>query len=366
MAATQNVAPQAGIGTVSKLSTWPSAVKAVARFVARAELDQKTRMCYVPYRYSPPPEGVADMKSCFLFPGQGAQYPGMGRDLWQESDAVRELFRIASESSGMDLQEIIFEGTEEELKATDKTQIAVTLINVSAAAVMKEKGIEPDGVAGFSLGEYAALHEAGVIRSEDLFPMVKARGVFMEKASRGLDSPSGNPGMAAVIGLEYERVMEVVERIDGIYLGLYNSPVQVVVAGTFDGLQKAEAAFEEAGARRFVRLKVSGPFHTPLLQEASDALRELLDGCVFSDPRLPVYANVTGKRIATGTDARQYCIQQIVRPVRWVEEERSLVADGYDTYYEVGPGTVLTGLWRYIDRDNPCRPAGKLEEIEQL
>lgn len=306
------------------------------------------------------------MKSCFLFPGQGAQYPGMGEDLWQESAAVKELFRIASESSGVNLQQIIFDGTEEELKATDKTQIAVTLINVSAAAVMKENGIEPDGAAGFSLGEYAALHEAGVIRPEDLFPIVKARGVFMEKASRHLDSPSGNPGMAAVIGLEYERVMEVIERIEGIYLGLYNSPIQVVVAGTFDGLEKAEGAFKEAGARRFVRLKVSGPFHTPLLQEASDALMELLDGYVFSEPRLPVYANVTGKQITTAEDAKQYCIQQIVKPVRWVEEQRSLVADGYERYYEVGPGTVLTGLWRYIDKDHPCRPAGKLEEIEQL
>jgi [acyl-carrier-protein] S-malonyltransferase len=172
--------------------------------------------------------------------------------------------------------------------------------------------------------------------------------------------------MAAVIGLEYEPVMAVIDSIEGIYLGLYNSPVQIVVAGTFDGLQKAEDAFKEAGARRFVRLKVSGPFHTPLLQEASDDLKELLDGYVFSEPQLPVYANVTGKRVATGEDAKRYCIQQIIRPVRWVEEERSLVADGYERYYEVGPGTVLTGLWRYIDKDNPCRPAGTLGEIERL
>lgn len=306
------------------------------------------------------------MKTCFLFPGQGAQYPEMGKDLWDNSSTVRELFRAASEGSAMDLQKVIFEGTEEELKATDKTQIAVTLINVSAGAVLKEKGIEPDGAAGFSLGEYAALYEAGVIGLEDLFPIVKTRGILMEKASRRLDSPLGNPGMAAVIGLSYDQVMEVIRAVDAVHLALYNSPAQIVVAGTFDGLEKSESRFKGAGARRFIRLKVSGPFHTPLLQEASDGLEEALAGYTFSDPVIPVYANVTGKRIRTGEEARRACIEQIIRPVRWVEEEMSLLADGFDRCYEAGPGTVLTGLWKYVGKDVPCSPAGKLVDIEKI
>ena len=143
------------------------------------------------------------MKTCFLFPGQGAQYPGMGKDLWDASDKVKELFRQASDASGMDLTRLLFEGSEEELKATDKTQVAVTLVNVAASLACRERGLEPAGFAGFSLGEYTALYEAGVLRLEDLFPIVKTRGLLMEKASRGADTAGGRAGMAAVIGLGY-------------------------------------------------------------------------------------------------------------------------------------------------------------------
>ncbi len=306
------------------------------------------------------------MKTCFLFPGQGAQYPGMGKDLWEESSRVKELFKLASDRVGMNLEEMIFKGTEEDLKATDKTQIAVTLISLSACTVLKERGIMPDGVAGFSLGEYAALYEAGVITLEDLFPIVKIRGDIMEKASRNLDSPSGKPGLAAVIGLSYDQITEIIKQVEGIHLALYNSPAQIVVAGTFEGLGKAETAFQTAGARKFVRLKVSGPFHCPLLEEARIDLEKALESYSFSDPTVPVYANVTGKRVRSGKDARDLCVKQIVSPVRWVEEEKSLLEDEFIRFVEAGPGTVLTGLWKYISKEYPCFPAGKLEDIEKL
>ena len=176
------------------------------------------------------------MKSCFLFPGQGAQYPGMGRDLWESCEKVQELFEFASEATSVDLKELIFNGTEEELKATDKTQISVTLINISANAVLKDIDIEADGCAGFSLGEYSALYEAGVIRLEDLFPIVKARGELMERASRNLDSSTGRAGMAAVIGLQYDDAVAVLNKLEGVYLSNYNSPIQIVLSGTAEGL----------------------------------------------------------------------------------------------------------------------------------
>ena len=308
------------------------------------------------------------MKTCFLFPGQGAQYPGMGKDLWEASDKVKQLFRLASEASGLELTRLLFEGTEEELKATDKTQVAVTLVNVAASLAAKERGIAPDAAAGFSLGEYTALYEAGVIRLEDLFPIVKTRGLLMEKASRGADTPGGPAGMAAVIGLNYTEARNALAKLqdEPVYLANYSSPQQVVLSGTAEALAKAEAVFKAAGARRFVVLKVSGPFHSPLLEEARRGLEEALAGYVFADPVLPVYSNVTGKRIATGAEARQLAVRQVVSTLVWVEEEAAILADGVERCLEVGPGSVLAGLWKSFTKDVPCLPAGKLEEIAKI
>jgi [acyl-carrier-protein] S-malonyltransferase len=308
------------------------------------------------------------VKTCFLFPGQGAQYPGMAKDLWDASDKVKELFRQASEASGMDLARLLFEGSEEELKVTDKTQVAVTLANVAASLACRERGLEPAGFAGFSLGEYTALYEAGVIRLEDLFPIVKTRGLLMEKASRGADTPAGRAGMAAVIGLGYADAVKALEGLQGekVCLANYSSPTQVVLSGTAEGLAKAEAAFDAAGARRFIVLKVSGPFHSPLLEEARRGLEEALAKVPFADPRAPVYSNVTGQRIGSGEEARRLCVSQVVSTVRWVDEEQGIRADGFQRCLEVGPGSVLGGLWKAFTKEVPCLPAGKKEEIARI
>jgi len=305
------------------------------------------------------------MKNCFLFPGQGSQYPGMARDLWENVSAVKDLFAKASDASGVDAEKLLFESSEDDLKATDKTQIAITLANLAASLALKETGVRVQGCAGFSLGEYAALCEAGVIRLQDVFPIVKIRGLLMEKACRSLDGEAGAPGMAAVLGLAAEKVAAIIEPLSaaGIFIANHNSPSQMVVSGTAAGLAVAEKSLKEAGARRFHRLSVSGPFHSPLLVEARKAFDDALASYAFSDPKIPVYSNVTGRAITSGNEARGLCAQQVVSPVRWVAVEQSLFEDGFDTFFEAGPGTVLTGLMRALQPQAVCYPVGTLQGI---
>jgi [acyl-carrier-protein] S-malonyltransferase len=292
----------------------------------------------------------------------------MGEDFWEASEAVRELFRKASLASGIDIKRLLFEAPAEELRATDKTQLAVTLINLAAAQILREKGVAMDGCAGFSLGEYAALHEAGVIRLEDLFPIVKIRGDLMEKASRALDTSAGKPGMAAVLGLPVEKTAEVVQSAasDGVFIANFNSPTQAVISGTAEGLAKVEPALKAAGAQRVLRLRVSGPFHCPLLADAAKAFQAALEDYTFSEPRLPVYSNVTGKVIGSAAEAKALCGKQIVSPVQWISVESSLLDAGFARFVEAGPGTVLMGLFKALKSDIVCAPAGEMPDVEKI
>jgi [acyl-carrier-protein] S-malonyltransferase len=308
------------------------------------------------------------MPRCFLFPGQGAQYPGMARDLYDASARVREIFAEASDSAGFDCARLTFEGSEEELARTDNTQIALTLANLAALTVLVERGITPEGAAGFSLGEYCALYAAGVLGLADLVHIVLVRGRLMEKGSRSADGPEGPAGLLAVVGLASEESAAVLDELSGseVYLANHSSPMQVVVAGTAGGLNAAEEAFDEAGAMKIVRLKVSGPFHSPLLAGVKEEFAAELARLEFRDPNIPVYANVSGARIRTGEEARLLCAEQIVSAVRWVDEESAILDDGFDEVYEVGPGKVLTGLWKSFTKSLKCKPAGTLEAIETL
>ena len=305
------------------------------------------------------------MKNCFLYPGQGAQYPGMGRDLWDYSDKIKKLFSTASESSGMDLEKLLFHGTEEDLKPTDKTQLAITLVNIASALLLRERGIESDLCAGFSLGEISALWDAGVISTETVFPLVRERGLIMEKISRSLDSPAGAPGMAAVVGLDYDAVEAVIknENLENVFIANYNSPSQIVISGTHSSLEKAEDLLKNAGARRYIRLKVSGPFHCPLMKEAEAEYAEALKKYTFNDPVKKVFSNVTGSVITSGAVAKQLCSKQLTSAVLWVTEEKALFGEGIEKCYEAGPGSVLGGLWKAAGGEIPCLPAGKVEEI---
>jgi [acyl-carrier-protein] S-malonyltransferase len=264
------------------------------------------------------------------------------------------------------MAKLIFEGTEDDLKATDKQQVAITVVNLAAATILREHAVRPDAVAGFSLGEFSALCEAGVVSVKDAIRIVRARGEIFERVSRSLDSPSGSPGMAAVVGLEFDKLSSVLEGIEGVTPANYNAPTQIAISGTAKGLDAAEAALKAAGARRFIRLKVSGPFHSPLLDEAKTAFGAFLEAIPFAEPKIALYQNVTGKRTHSAADAKKLVVEQVVSTVRWVDLERTLIGDGVERFIEVGPGTVLAGLLKAVADNRPCLPAGKIEQINQI
>ena len=320
-------------------------------------------------------------KAFFLFPGQGAQYPGMALDfLSSGSAAVKALFESASEIFGKDAKTLLESGIDV-LKRTDVSQPAITLTNLAAAAYLAEKGISPAGCAGFSLGEYAALAVAGVITKEDCFMLVNQRGKAMQESAdemeaRGTSADGKNvPGMAAVMGLEPAKVEALIAEwkaggsaaIQEIYAANINSPKQTVVGGTAEALAEAETLFTAAGARRYMRLQVNCPFHTPLLVGAAERFLPFLDNVEFKDPAIPVFSNVSGKRLSSGEEAKKMALAHITNPVRWFEELLSIAAfGGMDCLLEVGPGKVLQGLWKDSGSSLPCYTAGTVEDIERI
>lgn len=306
--------------------------------------------------------------TCFLYPGQGAQYPNMGTDLFEHSDSVKELFTKAADITGIDVKKLLFEGTADDLKKTDNTQVAITLVNLAATKVLQEKGFTPAGCAGFSLGEYAALATAGIVSEEDVFALVKKRGEAMQAACEGLISTAGETGMAAVLSLAPEAIEEIIATsgIKDVYMANYNSPAQTVLSGVSEGLMALEPLLKEAGARRVAHLKVSGPFHSPLLNDARENFEEFLGGIEFKNPTMPLFSNVTGDIITEGEEAKKLCGLQIVSPVKWIDIEKKIMEKGFTMGLEAGPGKVLCGLFKALDRSFKCSPAGTIENISAI
>ncbi len=308
----------------------------------------------------------------FLFPGQGAQFPGMAADLLDAYAVARDLVAAASEAAGTDLAAVLRNADADTLKRTDVSQPAITAANLAAAAVLREKGALPCAAAGFSLGEYAALATASVVSVEDCFRLVAARGAAMQAAADRIAASSAGgaaPGMAAVLGLAPEQVEALIAEwtsagLSGLYGANFNSPKQVVVAGTAAALDEAEKRFKEAGARRVLRLQVAGPFHSPLIAAAADAFGPVLESVRFSDPALPLFSNVTGGRVGSGAEAKVLALRQITEPVRWTAEEGALAALGLDAALEVGPGKVLQGLWKETGSSVPVYGAGSAADLE--
>ena len=306
------------------------------------------------------------MKHIFLFPGQGAQYPGMCKDFFEKSETVRDLFTIADKITGRDLKSLLFEGTVDDLKKTENTQIAITLMNLSIRRYLIDNGINADGAAGFSLGEFSAMVEAGILTEEQVLPMVIERGEIMARVGKENPALAGGAAMAAVIGMPSADVSANVADIEDAYAANFNAPTQTVISGTSAGIEAASAKLKEAGARRIIPLKVSGPFHTPLLNDAMKYFVEYLSGIVFKDPIKPMYSNVTGKRVGSGVEAKELSGLQIVSPVKWIDIETNILNEGFDSIIELGPGKVLTGFWKSASKEVSCQPTGSVEETDKI
>lgn len=287
-------------------------------------------------------------KLAFLFPGQGSQHAGMGKALAEAFPAARTVFEEADGILGFSLSQLCFEGPEEELKLTANTQPAILACSVAADRVLAEKGIRPDYVAGHSLGEYSALVAAGALTLTDAVVTVRRRGQYMQEAV-----PPGEGAMAAILGLPADKVEAVCEQAAGsevVAAANLNSLGQVVISGHAAAVERAMQAAREAGAKRAVRLPVSAPFHCSLLQPAGDRLAAHFRSLTFRDLSTPLVSNVDADLVRTGPEARDALIRQVPAPVRWEETVRKLISLGCDTFIEVGPGKVLTGLLRQIDR----------------
>lgn len=293
----------------------------------------------------------------FVFPGQGAQYPGMGRELAQISPAAAEVFRMADRlRPGTSAQ--CFGGTEEELKQTGITQPCMVAVEMAAAQALEEKGIVPDMVAGFSLGELTALSFSGVVDKSTTFGLVCHRGRLMQAAAEEHDT-----FMAAVVKLTDAQVAQVCAGFDGVYPVNYNCPGQVTVAGLKCRMAEFSAAVKQAGGRA-LPLKVGGGFHSPFMAEAAEEFGKLLEHVEFHQPEIPVYSNVTGE--VYGGNVAELLARQICSPVQWETIVRGMISEGVDTFVEVGPGNVLQGLIRKIDPSVRTFGVCDRESLEKL
>lgn len=280
----------------------------------------------------------------FLFPGQGSQYVGMGRAFFEAYPEVRALWQRAGETLGMDMEELCFRGPEEELVLTDRVQPAITLVNIACSLVLGLQGIQPAAAAGHSLGEYSALHCAGVLDEVSVLKLVQLRGRRMQEAA-GRHSGA----MAAILNLSLEKVKEICQACE-VETANYNSPAQIIITGSEGGVSRAMEMALSAGAKRCVRLNVSGPWHSRYMIEAREEFARDLAGFEFRNPRISVVANVDADYVSDGEAARQYLTRQLCAPVLWQQSMERLVRDGYHTFVEVGPKKVLQGLMRQINR----------------
>lgn len=287
------------------------------------------------------------MSKAYVFPGQGAQYPGMGKDLYDNHKEARELFETADRVLGFELSKIMFEGTDEELKQTKVTQPAIFTMSVIMAKLMGN-GFQPDMVAGHSLGEFSALCAAGALNFTDALTLVSKRAMAMQKACE--KNPST---MAAVLGLEDAVVEQICAEIDGVVVAAnYNCPGQLVISGTISAVEAACTKATEAGARRALVLPVGGAFHSPLMEPARAELAAAIEATEFNTPVCPVYQNSVAKAVQAPSEIKKNLIDQLTAPVKWTQSVQEMMADGATHFVECGPGKTLQGLIKKIDRAN--------------
>lgn len=298
-------------------------------------------------------------KVAFCFPGQGSLEAGMGREVAEAVPEAMEVYRVGSEASGLDLQQLCFESPLEQLVETEVQQPALVATSLAILAALRARGLEPDVVVGHSVGEFAALASVGAMGTGEAIGLVRERGLAMAEAARM------HPGaMAAILGLEDEAVENLCRKIIGVWPANYNCPGQIVISGEHDAVEVLCAEAEGLGARRAIRLKVSGAFHSPLVARAADRLKPAVDLIRFHDPIAPFMSTVTA-RIEPATRIGSLLIDQLTAPVRFTQAARALVHDGVTTFVEVGPGNVLSGLVKRIDRSVRTFSVNDLASLEK-
>lgn len=299
-------------------------------------------------------------KRVFMFPGQGSQYIGMGKDFYDNFQTAKQVYEAASETAKLDVAKLCFEDDGSgRLNQTAYTQIAMLTTEAAILAVLNEQGVTADAAAGLSLGEYGAILAAQVMAPEDVFALIKKRGAYMQNAV-----PTGG-AMAAVLGLDAETIREVCEDTFGeVFVANYNCPGQTVITGEAGAVDRASAACKEAGAKRVIPLKVSGPFHSPLLQEAGQKLAKALEKTAIAEPKIGYLSNVTADYVTEPEKIRSLLALQVCHPVCWQQTVERLIADGADEFVEIGPGKSLTGFLRKINRDVKSVSIDKLEDMK--
>ena len=300
------------------------------------------------------------MSTAFIFPGQGAQVVGMGKDFYEKYEESRGIFDKASELLGFDMKELCFEN-EKDINITEYTQPALLTVSVAILRVLEQKGIRPDVCAGLSLGEYCAMVASEVMSFEDAVKTVRQRGILMQEAV-----PLGVGAMCAVLGLDGETVNKVCQGVDDVYVANYNCPGQIVISGKAEAVEQAAGLLKEAGAKRCMMLNVSGPFHSPLLREAGDKLAEVLKDVKLNDGfTIPYVTNVTAEYVNTTEEIRELLRKQVSSSVMWQQSVENMIAKGVDTFVEIGPGKTLAGFMKRINKEVRMVNIGSVEDLEK-
>ena len=299
-------------------------------------------------------------KIAFIFPGQGAQTCGMGQDFYEQTETGKRIFDKATELMGFSMPQLCFEENDR-LDITEYTQAAMVTASIAMMRVLEENGIKPDVAAGLSLGEYCALAAAGVMSDEDAIRTVRQRGILMQEAV-----PVGEGAMAAILALDASAIEEVTGAMEGVWIANYNCPGQIVISGEKAAVEDACEKLKAAGAKRAVMLNVSGPFHSGMLADAGERLGEVLSQVELHEPQIPYVANVTAQYVKSAAEVKELLTRQVSSSVRWQQSVEAMIADGVDTFIEIGPGKTLAGFMRKISRDVKTLNVENLEDIGKV
>ena len=299
-------------------------------------------------------------KIAFIFPGQGAQACGMGKDFYEQTETGKRIFDKATQLMGFSMPQLCFEENDR-LDITEYTQAAMVTASIAMMRVLEENGIKPDVAAGLSLGEYCALAAAGVMSDEDAIRTVRQRGILMQEAV-----PVGEGAMAAILALDASAIEEVTGAMEGVWIANYNCPGQIVISGEKAAVEEACEKLKAAGAKRAVMLNVSGPFHSGMLADAGERLGQVLSQVELHEPQIPYVANVTAQYVKSAAEVKELLTRQVSSSVRWQQSVEAMIADGVDTFIEIGPGKTLAGFMRKISRDVKTLNVEKLEDISKV